>query len=120
MSADHSTSPANGTTQSPGLAELQAEVDRHIRGTGKGYFDELTNLARLTEETGELARIYARTRGQLKPKAEDDVSPEALRREMGDLLFVLMCLANQADVDLAQALDEVLAKYRTRDRGRHD
>ncbi len=102
------------------LAELQARVDRYIRATGKGYFDELTNLARLTEETGELARIYARTRGQLKPKVDDDVSPAALRREMGDLLFVLICLANQADVDLGAAVDEVIAKYATRDARRHD
>lgn len=108
-------SPAPGT-----LPELQVRVDRYIRATGKGYFDELTNLARLAEETGELARIYARTRGQLKPKASDDVSPAALRREMGDLLFVLICLANQADVDLGAALEEVLAKYERRDAGRHD
>lgn len=104
----------------PTLAELQSRVDRYIRATGKGYFDELTNLARLTEETGELARIYARTRGQLKPKTSDDVSPTALRREMGDLLFVLICLANQADVDLGAAVEEVLRKYDERDAGRHD
>lgn len=109
-----------GDSSAPTLAELQAAADRYIRATGKGYFDELTNLARLAEETGELARIYARTRGQLKPKTSDDVSPAALRREMGDLLFVLICLANQANIDLGGAVEEVIGKYAQRDAGRHD
>ncbi len=103
-----------------GLSAAQREVDAWIRSTGKGYFSELTNLARLVEETGELARIYSRTRGELKAKAGEDVSDAALQEEMGDVLFVLMCLANQAGVDLGQALEQVLKKARTRDQGRHD
>lgn len=101
------------------ISTAQRLVDDWIRSTGKGYFSELTNLARLVEETGELARIYARTRGELKAKASDRVDDQALREEMGDLLFVLMCLANQAGVDLGDALNEVLAKYRVRDKDRH-
>lgn len=104
----------------PGLRAAQAEVDRWIRSTGKGYFSELTNLARLIEETGELARIYSRTRGELKAKAGEDVSDTALAEEMGDVLFVLMCLANQAEVDLGDALETVLRKFRQRDATRHN
>lgn len=110
---------ANNTAD-PGLSAAQREVDRWIRSTGKGYFSELTNLARLVEETGELARIYSRTRGELRPKPGEDVSDAALREEMGDVLFVLMCLANQAGVDLGQALNDVLEKFRARDAARHD
>lgn len=80
----------------------------------------MTNLGRLVEEVGELARIYNRTRGELKPKEGDDVSDAALQSEMGDVLFVLICLANQAQIDLSQALSQVLAKVETRDRTRHD
>ncbi|MCR9144701.1 MAG: nucleotide pyrophosphohydrolase [bacterium] len=102
-----------------GLRAAQQEVDAWIRSTGKGYFSELTNLARLLEETGELARIYSRTRGELKAKPGEDVSDAALQEEMGDVLFVLMCLANQADIDLGAALNQVLAKFRKRDGKRH-
>ncbi len=102
------------------LADAQAQVDQWIVSTGKGYFPEMTNLGRLVEEVGELARIYNRTRGELKPKPGDDVSPEALQEEMGDVLFVLICLANQAQIDLSTALRGVLSKIATRDRTRHD
>lgn len=113
--------PANDANKpDPGIRSAQREVDAWIRSTGKGYFSELTNLARLVEETGELARIYSRTRGELKAKPGEDVSDAALQKEMGDVLFVLMCLANQADIDLGAALDQVLQKFRTRDRDRHD
>ena len=96
------------------LADAQKRVDDWIQGAG-GYYSELTNLARLFEESGELARIYARTRGELKPKDGEDLSRAALTSEMGDVLFVLICLANQADIDLGQALESVLDKYTRRD-----
>ena len=103
------------------LRDAQRVVDEWIRSTGKGYFAPLTNLARLTEEVGELARIYARRHGELKPKSSDDVSPEALAEEMGDILFVLLCLANQEEVDLDEALRGVMTKITERDlpTGRH-
>ncbi|MCE9597614.1 MAG: hypothetical protein K8S54_06560 [Spirochaetia bacterium] len=100
------------------MSSLQRDVDRYVTEAG-GYFGELTNLARLLEEAGEIAAIYARTRGELKPKATDDVSAAALESEMGDLLFVLCCLANQAGIDLDRALLGSIAKFRHRDKGRH-
>lgn len=104
------------------LAAAQRAVDDWIRSTGKGYFAPLTNLTRLTEEVGELARIYARRHGELQPKSSDDVSPAALAEEMGDVLFVLLCLANQEGVRLDAALAGVIAKITERDlaAGRHD
>lgn len=100
------------------LNDLQRSVDRYVKQAG-GYFGDLTNLARLLEEAGEIAAIYARTRGDLKPKATDDVSADALESEMGDLLFVLCCLANQAGIDLEKALGRSIAKFNERDRDRH-
>lgn len=101
------------------LAQAQAEVDLFIRSTGKGYFPEIVNLARLTEEVGELARIYSR-RGYLKPKPGEDISETALKEELGDVFFVLLCLANQAGLSLQESLALVLEKYSSRDAGRHD
>jgi len=100
------------------LSDLQEEVDRRVRAAG-GYFKEMTNLARLLEEAGEMAAIYARTRGELRPKEGDETSPEALSAEMGDLLFVLCCLANQAGVSLTSALSDSIAKFLNRDQARH-
>ncbi|MBE7440805.1 MAG: nucleotide pyrophosphohydrolase [Spirochaetales bacterium] len=100
------------------LAEAQRQVDNYIQGTAAGYFPEIVNLARLMEEVGEMARIYCR-RGPLRPRPGDDISPEALKEEMGDTLFVLLCLANQAGIDLDEALDTVLAKFQIRDKDRH-
>lgn len=104
------------------IAEAQRLVDEWIGSTGKGYFAPLTNLARLTEEVGELARIYSRRHGELKPKSSDDVSDAALASEMGDVFFVLLCLANQEGIDLTDALEAVIAKVTRRDlrSGRHD
>ena len=97
----------------------QKAVDDWIRTTPAGYYPEMTNLARLMEETGELARIYSRSIGGLAPKSGEDISHLALEKEMGDVLFVLICLANQAGIQLDESLARVLEKYSSRDRGRH-
>lgn len=99
---------------------MQQQVDAFIRSLAQGYFPELANLARLTEEVGELASILLRSKGPLKPKPGDAIDAAALRDEMGDILFTLICLANQCSIDLEEALQIVIRKYETRDRDRHD
>ena len=98
------------------LAEAQAVVDRWIRTYGVRYFSELTNMAVLTEEVGELARVMARKYGDqsFKPGERDDLSDE-----MADVLWVLICLANQTGVDLTEAFRTNLEKKTRRDRTRH-
>ena len=98
------------------LAEAQAVVDRWIRTYGVRYFSELTNMAVLTEEVGELARVMARKYGDqsFKPGERDDLSDE-----MADVLWVLLCLANQTGVDLTEAFRRNLEKKTRRDRTRH-
>ena len=90
------------------IHEAQGRVDKWIREYGVRYFSELTNLALLMEETGELARIMARTYGEQSAKAGD--KEISLEEEMADVLFVLMCIANQTGVDLTAALEKNLAK----------
>lgn len=99
------------------LRDAQARVDDWIRTIGVRYFSELTNLAQLVEEVGEVARIISRTYGEqsYKPNAE---RPE-LADELADVLFVLVCLANQTGVDLSEAFEKNLAKKTGRDRERH-
>ena len=99
------------------LTELQKTVDRWIATYGVRYFSELTNLAVLVEEVGELARIMARTYGDqsFKSAMEDG----ALADEMADILFVLVCLANQTGIDLEKAMAKNLRKKTHRDRDRH-
>ena len=99
------------------VRELQGTVDRWIQSIGVRYFSELTNLALLVEEVGELARILARTYGDQSSKKTD--STGSLPDEMADVLFVLVCLANQTGVDLTQAIHENLAKKTIRDADRH-
>ena len=99
------------------LNEAQSRVDGWIREYGVRYFNELTNLALLMEETGELARIMARTYGEQSAKAMEKDSP--LADEMSDILFVLICLANQTGVDLEKAFQENLDKKTRRDHTRH-
>jgi NTP pyrophosphatase (non-canonical NTP hydrolase) len=99
------------------LNEAQSRVDGWIKEYGVRYFSELTNLALLMEETGELARIMARTYGEQSAKPmEKDYS---LADEMADILFVLFCLANQTGVDLESAFQDNLAKKTNRDHNRH-
>jgi len=98
------------------LRELQKRVDEWIRSVGVRYFSELTNMAVLTEEVGELARVMARTYGDQSFKAGENGN---LADEMADVLWVLVCLANQTGVDLTQAVEANFAKKSLRDRDRH-
>jgi NTP pyrophosphatase (non-canonical NTP hydrolase) len=108
--------PSESTT-SPTLRDLQSTVDTWIRTIGVNYFSELTNLAVLMEEVGELARLMSRTYGDQSFKPSDRNS--SLSDEMADILFVLVCLANQTGVDLTQAVEENLRKKTNRDSNRH-
>jgi len=99
------------------LQEAQQQVDRWIQTYGVRYFSELTNMTILTEEIGELARIMARTYGDQSFK-ESDLSKD-LADEMADVLWVLLCLANQTGVDLDDALQKNIEKKTKRDATRH-
>ena len=99
------------------LREAQNEVHRWIQTIGVRYFNELTNLAILTEEVGELARILARRYGEQSEKPSD--AGRDLGDEMADVLWVLMALANQTGVDLTAALEANVAKKTQRDQDRH-
>lgn len=99
------------------IREAQKTVDQWIRTVGVRYFDPLTNTAILMEEVGEVARIMARRYGEQSEK-ESDTSKD-LGDEMADVLWVLMCLANQCEVDLTDAFAKNLAKKTIRDSERH-
>lgn len=99
------------------LRGAQAEVDNWIRSIGVRYFSELTNLAQLVEEVGEVARILSRQFGDQSFKAGE--SPDRLGEELGDVLFVLVCLANQTGVDLQEVWRRNLEKKTVRDAARH-
>jgi NTP pyrophosphatase (non-canonical NTP hydrolase) len=98
------------------IREAQDRVDQWIKTYGVRYFNELTNMACLTEEVGELARVIARKYGEqsFKEGESQDVS-----EEMADVLWVLICLANQTGVDLTAALEASIEKKTARDRDRH-
>ena len=99
------------------IEEAQATVDKWINTTGIRYFNELTNTAILMEEVGEVARIMARKYGEQSFKKSDE--GKDLGDELADVLFVLICLANQTGVDLTGALEKNLEKKSIRDRERH-
>ena len=99
------------------IEEAQTTVDNWIKTTGVRYFNELTNMAMLTEEVGEVARIIARKYGEQSFK-ETDKNKE-LGDELADVLFVLICLANQTGVNLTEALQKNLDKKTKRDADRH-
>tara|TARA_Y100000766_G_scaffold235007_1_gene210214 strand:- start:940 stop:1266 length:327 start_codon:yes stop_codon:yes gene_type:complete len=99
------------------LKVLQKEVDDWIKTIGVRYFNELTNLAILTEEVGELARIISRKYGEQSFKNKEE--EKSLADEMADVLWVLVCLANQTGVDLEGAIKENIAKKTLRDKNRH-
>lgn len=98
------------------IREAQQLVDQWIKKYGVRYFSELTNMACLTEEVGELARIMARKYGDQSFKQSEEQDPSD---EMADVLWVLMCLANQTGVDLTEALRKNLEKKTSRDKTRH-
>jgi len=99
------------------IQEAQTQVDQWIKNYGVRYFNELTNMAILTEETGELARIIARRYGEQSEKESD--KNKDLGDEMADVLWVLMCLANQTGVNLTEAFQKNIEKKTFRDKDRH-
>lgn len=99
------------------ITEAQQKVDVWIKTIGVRYFNELTNMAMLTEEVGEVARIIARRYGEQSEKESD--KQKDLGQEMADVLFVLMCLANQTGIDLEKELTKNLLNKTERDSNRH-
>jgi len=99
------------------LSLIQEEVDQWIKTVGVRYFNELTNMAQLTEEVGEVARIMARRYGEQSEKDSD--KEKDLGEELADVLFVLVCLANQTNVDLQEAWTKRMEKKTVRDKNRH-
>jgi NTP pyrophosphatase (non-canonical NTP hydrolase) len=99
------------------IKEAQEKVDQWIKNYGIRYYSELTNMVLLTEEVGELARIIARKYGEQSAK-ENEISKE-LADEMADVIFVILCLANQTGVDLETAINKNLVKKTKRDKERH-
>ncbi len=99
------------------LNALQAQVDEWIKTVGVRYFSELTNMAMLTEEVGEVARIIARRYGEQSEKESDQAKD--LGDEMADVLFVLICLANQTGINLQEAFEKNMTKKTERDATRH-
>ena len=99
------------------ILEAQQTVDRWINTIGIRYYSELTNMAMLTEEVGEVARIIARRYGEQSEKESD--KDKDLGQELADVLFVLLCLANQTGIDLQAAFDENMKRKTQRDHDRH-
>jgi NTP pyrophosphatase (non-canonical NTP hydrolase) len=99
------------------LGKLQEEVHQWIENHGVRYFNELTNMAQLSEEVGEVARIIARRYGEQSEKESDKAKD--LGEELSDVLFVLLCLANQTGTDLQAAFDKKMNVKRKRDHDRH-
>lgn len=99
------------------LTDAQQTVDSWIKEHGVRYFNELTNMAQLTEEVGEVARIIARRYGEQSEKESD--REKDLSEELADVLFVLLCLANQTGIDLQAAFDRRMEKKTQRDHHRH-
>ncbi len=99
------------------ITKAQQDVDSWIKAHGVRYFNELTNMAQLTEEVGEVARIIARRYGEQSEKESD--KDKDLGEELADVLFVILCLANQTGVDLQEAFDKKLELKAKRDHDRH-
>ena len=103
------------------ITEAQEQVDQWIKTYGVRYFNELTNTTILMEETGELARLMSRVYGEqsFKNKSDEANASTLIEEEMADILWVLICLANQMDIDLDKAFQESMTKKTNRDRNRH-
>lgn len=99
------------------IQDAQKAVDNWIKENGVRYFDELTNMAQLTEEVGEVARIIARRYGEQSEKESD--KNKDLGEELADVVFVVLCLANQTGIDLQEAFDRKLDIKTKRDKDRH-
>jgi len=99
------------------IRKAQEDVDIWIKAHGVRYFNELTNMAQLTEEVGEVARIIARRYGEQSEKVSD--KDKDLGEELADVLFVVLCLANQTGIDLQEAFDKKLELKAKRDHDRH-
>lgn len=99
------------------IKQAQEIIDQWIKTTGVRYFNELTNMAMLTEEVGEVARIMARRYGEQSFKQQEE--QKELADELADVLFVLICIANQTGIDLTEALKKNLEKKTQRDQTRH-
>ncbi len=99
------------------ISNAQEAVDHWIKAHGVRYFNELTNMAQLTEEVGEVARIIARRYGEQSEKPSD--KEKDLGEELADVLFVVLCLANQTGINLEDAFEKKLALKATRDHQRH-
>ena len=99
------------------IKNAQLVVDNWIKEHGVRYFNELTNMAQLTEEVGEVARIIARRYGEQSEKESD--KDKDLGEELADVLFVILCLANQTDIDLQKAFDAKIQKKTDREHNRH-
>ncbi|EKU94016.1 nucleoside triphosphate pyrophosphohydrolase [Alloiococcus otitis] len=98
------------------MADMQKQVDDFIGQFEVGYFSPLAMMARLTEETGELAREINHYHGEKQKKASED--PKSLQEELGDVLFVVISMANALEIDLDQAFQQVMAKFQDRDKDR--
>ncbi|MUU77847.1 nucleotide pyrophosphohydrolase [Winogradskyella endarachnes] len=99
------------------IKNAQKDVDNWIKEHGVRYFNELTNMAQLTEEVGEVARIIARRYGEQSEKESD--KDKDLGEELSDVMFVVLCLANQTGIDLQEAFDKKMEKKTKRDHNRH-
>lgn len=99
------------------IKNAQKAVDAWIKEHGVRYFNELTNMAQLTEEVGEVARIIARRYGEQSEKPSD--TDKDLGEELADVVFVVLCLANQTGIDMQQAFDKKLKRKTERDKDRH-
>lgn len=104
---------------SPTLRELQEQVDQWINTYGVRYFDPLTNMVILAEETGEVARVLGRLYGEQSSKPGEEIDLEHLADELADLLWVLVCIANQTGCDLTTAFHRNIEKKTLRDNRRH-
>ncbi|MDG0842467.1 nucleotide pyrophosphohydrolase [Staphylococcus equorum] len=100
------------------MKNMQTEVDDYIGQFKTGYFSPLANLARLTEEVGELAREINHYHGEKKKKESE--AENTIKAELGDNLFVLLCIANSLDIDMTESFDETMNKFNTRDKDRFE